>query len=111
MYKARIGVYYKEQKRTSTFEYLMSPDVNEINAVKLNEDLMIDINTLKMYPVIKRKNGYLDCDIKLNQPYVISATLEQPKNIKEYLMCMNAKIKGLTELSKEEQVHKKVKKI
>ncbi len=112
MYKARIGVFYKEQKRTNTFEYLMHPNVKEINAVKLNDDLMIDIDNLNMYPIIKRnKKGYLDCDIKLNQEYVISSTLAEPKNMKEYLKCMNAKVKGLMELSKEEPEHKKVKKI
>lgn len=82
MYKARIGIYYDTVMGDLSTRYLMTPDVREITALKINDDYMIDIETNTIYPIVKHdKRGYLDGDIELNKEYIISY---EPAKVSEY---------------------------
>ena len=114
MFKARIGKYYEVDKKVSSLSYLMSPDVKERLVVKLNEDVMIDIDNRELYPIVKRdERGYLESDIELNKDYVISYEPVKDINLETYLKGANAKIQAILnerhnkELNKNETEHTK----
>lgn len=94
MYKVKIGSFEQINKNDIS-EHCIIDEKNLKSLICIdNNDCMIDISSGNIYPMIKRKNGFIDenQEIILNKEYALYVQEYKNPNLKEYLLAFRAQL-------------------